>query len=78
MAKMQGTDGMNYSKRCRWQEIDIIVNRFGQGLNDRVLNGFFEGRVLNGICEKPKTLTSRQTSGQRNAPSFPGSLGLQA
>lgn len=40
MAKMQGTDGMNYSERCCWQEIDINSNSFEQEHNGRVLNGF--------------------------------------
>lgn len=61
MAVMQETDGMNYSKRCRWQEIDINSNRFGQEHKDRVLSGF--GR-------KPGTVTSMDIRSEK-CPSLP-------
>ena len=58
---MQETDGMNYSKRCRWQEMDINPNRFGQEHKDRVLSGF---------GGKPGTVTSVDVRSER-CPSLP-------
>lgn len=61
MAVMQETDGMNYSKRCRWQEMDINPNRFGQEHKDKVLSGF---------GGKPGTVTSMDVRSER-CPSLP-------